>query len=105
MDGIITNSKSIKEAYERFPWMEHDKTEVIYNGISTSEFNIEDIDINVMCGIPKKNNIFVAAGRLTSQKGFDLLIKAASKIDHKTYPFTILIAGKGKDRKFLSKLI
>ena len=105
VDGIITNSKSIKEAYERFSWMEHDKTVVIYNGISTSEFNIEDIDINTMCGIPKKNNIFVAAGRLTSQKGFDLLIKAASKIDDKKYPFTILIAGKGKDRKFLSKLI
>ena len=40
-------------------------------------------------GIPKKNNIFVAAGRFISQKGFDLLIKAASKIDFKKYPFTI----------------
>ena len=105
VDGIITNSKSIKEAYEEFPWMEPDKTVVIYNGISTSEYNIDDIDINALWSIPKKNNIFVAAGRLTTQKGFDLLIKAASKIDYKKYPFTILIAGKGKDRKYLSKLI
>ena len=31
--------------------------------------------------------------------------KFNSKIDYKKYPFTILIAGKGKDRKYLSKLI
>ena len=29
VDGIITNSKSIKEVYEGFPWMEPDKTVVI----------------------------------------------------------------------------
>ena len=67
--------------------MEPDKTVERLNGISTNEFNINDVDINALLDIPKKTNIFVAAGRLTSQKGFDLLIKAASKIDFKKDPF------------------
>ena len=51
--------------------------------IINNKFNIEKIDLSALWGIPKKNSIFVAAGRLTTQKGFDLLIKAASKIDYK----------------------
>ena len=105
VDGIITNSKSIKEAYERFPWMESGKTVVVYNGLRSQEYDIENIDIHKLWNIPKDNIVFVAAGRLTSQKGFDLLIKAASRIDPLKNPFTILIAGKGKEKNQLAGLI
>ena len=67
VDGIITNSKSIKEAYEGFPWMEPDKTVVIYNGISTSEYNIDVIDINALYGAFQKRIIF-----LLPQEGLQL---------------------------------
>ena len=105
VDGIITNSKSIQEAYERFSWMETGKTVVIYNGLKSQEYNIKNIDLNNAWNIPNNNIVFVAAGRLTSQKGFDLLIKAASRIDHLNNPYTILIAGKGKEKNRLDGLI
>ena len=54
-------------------------------------------DIRKKWDIKRDSLVFVAAGRLTHQKGFDLLIEAASKVKNPSKPFSILIAGAGKD--------
>lgn len=100
VDGIITNSKSIQKAYNEFPWMNKKKTTVIYNGLELSN-SINKYDIRKKWNIEKDSLVFVAAGRLTPQKGFDLLIDAVSKLNSTTKPFHILIAGTGKDRNQL----
>jgi glycosyltransferase involved in cell wall biosynthesis len=46
----------------------------------------------------------VAVGRYTSQKGFDLLIKAWAKVEEKK-DWKLVIAGKGKQTKLLQSLI
>ena len=104
VDGIITNSKSIKNAYNQFSWMNKNKTTVIYNGLGLKK-NIKPLDIKTIWNIPKNHVVFVAAGRLVSQKGFDLLIEAANRLKKSTRPFTLLIAGMGKDRKSLQEKI
>ncbi len=104
VDGIITNSKSIKNAYNQFSWMNKNKTTVIYNGLELKN-NIKPLDIKTIWNIPKNHVVFVAAGRLVSQKGFDLLIEAANRLKKSTRPFTLLIAGMGKDRKSLQEKI
>ena len=96
VDGIITNSKSIQNAYNEFPWMNKEKTTVIYNGLKLRK-TIDSYDIRKKWDIEKDSLVFVAAGRLTHQKGFDLLIEAASKVKNPSKPFSILIAGTGKD--------
>ncbi len=101
VDGIITNSNTIKEQYRQFPWMPANKTEVIYNGLDIPQ-NIEKIDLHEQYSIPKEHIIFGAAGRLAHQKGYDLLVKAAAELKEK--PFTILIAGKGKLRQHLKNI-
>jgi len=104
VDGIITNSKSIQKAYNDFPWMDKNKTTVIYNGLQLRD-SIEKYDIRTKWDIEKESVIFVAAGRLTSQKGFDLLIDAANKLNSASKPFHILIAGTGKDHNQLTSQI
>ena len=104
VDGIITNSKSIKNAYNQFSWMNKNKTTVIYNGLGLKK-NIKPLDIKTIWNIPKNHVVFVAAGRLVPQKGFDLLIEAANRLKNSTRPFTLLIAGMGKDRKSLQEKI
>lgn len=102
VDGIITNSHTIKEIYNNFSWMPKDKTEVIYNGLNLPE-NVDYIDLHQKYSIPENHMIFGAAGRLAYQKGFDLLIKSADKLRDK--PITFLIAGKGKLEQHLENLI
>lgn len=102
VDGIITNSHSIKEIYDSFHWMPRGKTEVIYNGLNIPD-NVSEIDLHGQYHIPKDHLIFGAAGRLAYQKGFDLLIKAAEQL--KDRPFTFLIAGQGKLKQYLENLI
>ncbi len=104
VDGIITNSESIRETYNQYAWMPKNKTRVIYNGIEING-NISSQDLHLIYNIPAHHTVFVAAGRLTSQKGFDLLIKGAAQINNKENPFTVLIAGKGKNRMQLENLI
>ena len=104
VDGIITNSNSIKEAYNRFPWMNKNKTRVIYNGLKSIK-EVNPVELKAIWNIPKNHLVFVAAGRLTTQKGFDLLIKAVSSMNDSKRPFSILIAGMGKERKSLQDLI
>lgn len=104
VDGIITNSKSIQKAYNDFPWMNKKKTTVIYNGLKLRD-TIDSYDLRKKWGIRKDNLVFVAAGRLTHQKGFDLLIEAVSKLKKSPRPFSILIAGTGKDRDQLTNQI
>ena len=104
VDGIITNSESIRTAYNRFPWMAQDKTTVIYNGLKMNGA-VKPADVYTIWNVPKDHLVFVAAGRLTSQKGFDLLIEAANRMNGMARPFTLLIAGMGKDRKALEKQI
>lgn len=45
-----------------------------------------------------------AAGRLTMQKGFDVLVKAFARVFSQT-PVNLIIAGEGKDRSILVQLI
>tara|TARA_B100001079_G_scaffold65777_2_gene55988 strand:+ start:3873 stop:4982 length:1110 start_codon:yes stop_codon:yes gene_type:complete len=100
VDGIITNSKSIKNSYNQFSWMKKNKTKVIFNGLALRD-DVEPVELKSLWNIPDNHLVFVAAGRLTRQKGFDLLIKAVSAINDSAQPFSILIAGMGKERKSL----
>jgi len=52
----------------------------------------------------KKEKLIVAAGRLHPVKGFDLLLKAFSKIENKK-DWKLLILGEGSEREFLEQMI
>ncbi len=104
VDGIITNTKSIRDTYNQFPWMDGEKTKVIYNGISLNGA-VAPMNIHKIWNIPEDHLIIVAAGRLTIQKGFDLLIETVNQLKDNEVPFSVLIAGTGKERNKLKRQI
>ena len=103
IDGIITNTKSIKDKYESYGWFPKDFIHVVYNGVEIHD-DVESIDLCEKYNLPKNSKIIFSAGRLDHQKGFDLLIEVAKKAKEQHLNWQILIAGDGKLRGSLKSL-
>ena len=103
IDGIITNTRSIKNTYANFGWFPKDFIHVIYNGIeipeSSSPFKIHEV-----YELPPDSNVIFSAGRLDYQKGFDLLIKVAERAKDQSLNWQFIIAGEGKIKQELINL-
>jgi GalNAc-alpha-(1->4)-GalNAc-alpha-(1->3)-diNAcBac-PP-undecaprenol alpha-1,4-N-acetyl-D-galactosaminyltransferase len=82
-------------------WLNSQQRAVIYNplAVKTSELGVVSIELD-----PNQKKV-VAMGRLTSQKGFDLLLKAFGMINTKFSDWQLIILGEGEQRKQLEQLI
>lgn len=103
IDGIITNTSSIKEIYEGYEWFPENFIHVIYNGVEIHE-NIKRIDLHERYNLPKGYKTIFSSGRLDYQKGFDLLIEIAVKAKEEDLPWQIIVAGEGKLKNDLRSL-
>ncbi len=99
---IIAVSNSVgNDLYKHFGIKEK-KLKIILNPINikyVQEMALAEPDLNL-----NKNNYLVSVGRLSRQKGFDILIKAFSKMAPETRP-DLIILGEGSERASLSNLI
>ncbi len=95
VDGIITNTHSIKEIYEGFGWFPKDFIHVIYNGMDAPVLN-PAINKAEVFGVKEDRKVVLSAGRLSHQKGFKYLIEAAKICKDKNLPYQFFIAGSGK---------
>lgn len=96
IDGIITNAQAIKDQYLGYGWFQDDNfIKVIYDGMEPLPA-IETIDIRETLHLPPQSNVLFSAGRLTFQKGYDLLIQAARMAKDKGFDWQFVIAGEGK---------
>lgn len=103
IDGIITNTNSIKNIYEDFGWFPENFIHVIYNGVELPG-NITRIDLHEKYNLPLGSKIIFSSGRLDYQKGFDLLIDVAVKAKKDALDWNIIIAGEGKLKRELKSL-
>lgn len=92
-DGFIFQTKRIQALY---PGDTIKKSIIIQNAVS----NVMTTDISF-----SKENIITAMGRLTEQKGFDILIQAFHRFDSLIDGYKLIIFGEGPERKKLEKLI
>ncbi|NTU94314.1 MAG: glycosyltransferase, partial [Chlorobiaceae bacterium] len=91
-DGIITNSRTIREAYAGYEWFDEHFVRVIYNGIVIPE---QVASYDFASRYPGRKIIY-SAGRLSEQKGFNYLIEAAAILRKKRDDLVFAVSGEGK---------
>lgn len=94
---VTISKKNYEDIISKFPEAK-EKCVILKNGYDTEVFNLKDYEREEILkeyGIDKKyENIVLFAGRLTENKGIDILLNAASKYeDEKT--LTIIAGGGG----------
>lgn len=97
-----TRLVSVSEAVDvHFRWIPHSQRTIICNAIPLAELRQES-------GRPLRQDwphIVLAMGRLTDQKGFDILIRAFAKIAAELPDWGLVILGEGEDRLMLDELV
>lgn len=99
-DGIVVNAEAVKQSLVRYPWVKADRIRVIYNGVDSERSN-EPIP-------PLKQGgdfLIVAAGRVESDKGFDVLVNAAAIAVREIPQLRVVIFGGGDQVQPLQKQI
>jgi len=94
---IVTVSKGIEKKLNNQYNLK--KTKTIYNPIDLKLINQKSLDPK-----PFEFDYILAAGRLSREKGFDILINAFAKSNLKN-KIKLIILGEGKERNNLEKLI
>lgn len=85
-----------------FHWLPKTKRAVIYNPLAT----VEDCGgaVNLPQGVDPDKKWLIAMGRLTYQKGFEILLSAFHKIANKYSEWQLIILGEGQQRSELENL-
>ncbi len=99
---VLINSKAMGQQMESISRIPSDKLSVIYNPIDierVKELSEEHADIEEE-NVP----LIIAIGRLTSQKGFDILLKAFKIVHSDGIKSRLIILGKGEEEGRLKKL-
>lgn len=97
-DFVTACSKIALEAANSF-FNVKNKSQVVFNGIDLSEIKRSHHKL------AKKQNYIFALGRLTQNKGFDLLVKAFHKFQQKHPDINLVIGGDGPLKESLEKFI
>lgn len=92
-DAIIVNAEGIRQGLLESPFVNPDKIVTIYNGYDFQPVAETNLHLDVEWD-PKRFS-FVGAGRLTHQKGFDILLDAARLLKEEGKLFSLYIAGEG----------
>lgn len=102
--GVIAVSPGVKESFMRWYTISENRVIVIENLL---EADIVKNAANEQMSVIEENDeiVICSCGRLTSEKGFDLAVTAASILKRKGYNFIWYFVGDGEERSFLEKKI
>ncbi|MBZ4218824.1 MAG: glycosyltransferase [Chlorobium sp.] len=101
VNGIITNSNTIKKAYADYGWFSDNFVKVLYNGITIPD-DVPSFDFSSR--FPDKIIIY-SAGRISEQKGFTYLIEAAAILKETRGDLLFAISGEGRLEADLKKQV
>ena len=103
-DAVVAVSKGVAEDIARITGVGAERIYVIENPVvSRALFENAEKAVDHPWFADIGPPVIVAMGRLTRQKGFDVLIKAFAILSH-TRPCRLIILGEGKDRRALFHL-
>lgn len=99
-DQIICVSGFLAEEVERIYAVPHDKIHVVPNGVNFHAFDgfLNPADVKASYGIPAMAPTVFAAGRMSLQKGMDMLVEAVPMV-LASYPETkFVVSGSGPEK-------
>lgn len=96
---VVSSSKGVDEYFD---WLPTTKRAVIYNPLTP--FREDNSTINLPKNADPEKKWILAMGRLTYQKGFDILLSAFQKNVHQHPDWQLVILGEGELRSELEKL-
>ncbi len=102
--AIIAVSNAVKQ-YLIAGGFPDSKINVIPNGIQVEQFTIQhdDAETRNLFGLNPQSRIILGLGRLSPEKGFDLLIEAFGKLDSYSTNLQLVITGDGPEDIHLRK--
>lgn len=96
---VVSVSKGISQHFEQ--WLPKTKTAAIYNPFL---FPTQAQSITTLPSVDPNKKLIISMGRLTYQKGYDLLLSAFQKVAHRYLDWQLVILGEGELRFELEKL-
>lgn len=97
---VVSCSQGVNDCFD---WLSKEKRAIIYNPLTP--IAREQKFTNITEKVDGDNKLLVAMGRLTYQKGFDILLSAFHKIAGKYTQWQLVILGEGELRSELEKQI
>lgn len=99
-DGIVVNAEAVRESLIRHSWVKPDRVRVIYNGVDTKE------PVEFPESLKREGEfLIIAAGRVESDKGFDVLIDALAVARRDVPDLKAVIFGQGDQVPVLQEQI
>mgnify|MGYP006296481181 FL=1 len=103
-DAIIVNSPAVRDALLESEWLEPSKIALIENGVPTDPVEPARVEGALRrVGAPRGGPVVLGAGRLSKQKGFDVLIDAFASVLERAPNAHLVIAGSGNDMEKLRR--
>ena len=103
-DEIIAVSDGVADDLANVVGLPRDRIRVIYNPIITPELQVKASSSIDHPWFKKEVPVVLAVGRLSAQKGFDILIHAFARV-RQNQQVKLLILGEGEERSALSRLV
>jgi len=103
--AIIAVSNALRDNIVQRTSLRSDKTQVIYNGINTSNFQRDKSNrLRQQFGWNKDEIIIGSLGNIRPAKAYDVLLQAAALLKDKQQSYRFVIAGQGNGRLYQNLL-
>ena len=102
-DEVICVSENVRESFERL-FGAAVPTRVLYNVVDDASIREKSAG-PLPTGLKKRRLTAASLGRLTHQKGYDLLLKVHDRLIREGFEYDLWIAGEGEDRPKLEAFI
>jgi glycosyltransferase involved in cell wall biosynthesis len=103
---LIVSSEAVYKVFAEKSGLPEDRITIVLKGLDLKDYEGHDpCNFRDEHKIPHKDIVLGSTGRLVSQKGFDVLIKAVSKLNRRGLDIWAVIAGEGPLRDELQELI
>lgn len=102
-DEVICVSENVRESFERL-FGKQIPTRVLYNVVDDAAIR-EKARAELPAGLQKRRLTMASLGRLTHQKGYDMLLRVHERLIRDGMECDLWIAGEGEDRPALEQFI